>query len=148
MGVYESTNGVTSKVSCREPCCPGYTATSYKKCERTAGYKEGGVIHAQSGILVPNAPGSERDRVPIMAEPGELVVPKSTTRALLDSLEMNANLSMGNYRGNVSNINQSKAGAESGKVIHEVVLSMNDNLAEFVTAKQREGKNLGTINPA
>jgi len=25
---------------------------------------------------------------------------------------------------------------------------MNDNLAEFVTAKQREGKNLGTINPA
>ena len=133
---------------CRQQCCPGYQAVSDTQCSQVGGYKEGGIvsdpIHAQAGLLVPNRPGHKRDRVPIMAEPGEGILSKSTTALLLDTLDMFSDIQHGSglQTTRISNTN-SKTGQDAQPMSFEFF--MNDNLAEFITIKQREGQNLGTM---
>jgi len=45
----------------------------------------GSVIKAQGGGIVPNAIGGQRDRVNILAEPGELIVPAALTPSFLQT---------------------------------------------------------------
>lgn len=49
------------------------------------GEQAGQVLKAQDGGVVPNGLGGLRDRVPILAEPGELIVPKALAPSFLET---------------------------------------------------------------
>ena len=83
------------------------------------------VRSAQRGGIVPNAIGGTRDRVPMMLEPDELVVPKGLAPDFIQSV------------GRPDN-QQGGSSAESPLVM----IGIEDDAVDFLTAKQRENTDL------
>jgi TP901 family phage tail tape measure protein len=50
----------------------------FAKTQRFLGFNDGGIVKAQNGFLVPGT--GARDKVPILASPGEIVLPVSASR--------------------------------------------------------------------
>jgi len=86
--------------------------------------KIGNVLSAQGGGVVPNTIGGARDRVPIMAEPGEVIIPKSLAPNFIQS------------QGRPDENIVPEEGQESNEI--NVVVGIEDDAADFLTAKQRE----------
>lgn len=82
------------------------------------------------GGIVPSTGGGMRDRMPLMAEPGELIVPKAVVPNFIQAAGMPDTQSVGNNSDNTG-------GA--------FVFELNDRAAEMFTLSQREGRALGTI---
>ncbi len=87
----------------------------------------GEVNSAQRGGIVPSAGGGSRDRVPMMLEPNELVVPKGLAPDFIQSVgrpDAQANEVEDDVRGSV------------------VEIAIEDDATDFITAKQRENTDL------
>ena len=82
---------------------------------------------AQRGGVVPSAGGGARDRVPMMLEPNELVVPKGLAPDFIQSVG----------RPDAQNDSESETGGGSS-----VMITIEDDAADFIAAKQRENNNL------
>lgn len=95
------------------------------------------ISSAQTGGIVPNAIGGARDRVPMLLEPGELVVP----RPLVPNFTQAAGIPDAQSDGAVSG---GQVGGESGGPM-EIDIRLEDRAGEFISLEQREGRALGTI---
>ena len=85
------------------------------------------VNSAQRGGFVPNGAGGSRDRIPMMLEPNELVVPKALAPDFIQSVgrpDAQAGDDTSDTRGSV------------------VEISIEDDATDFITAKQRENTDL------
>lgn len=74
-----------------------------------------------------------------MTSPGEMRISQDALKAIASGMKMSNNSAMP-----MRSISRSSS-TKIEKQIVGIELSMNQNLAEFVTVKQREGKNLGTM---
>ncbi len=81
---------------------------------------------AQAGGVVPNGLGGARDRIPMLLEPGELVVPKALAPDFIQT----------------SGRPDTQASNDEEEANKEVIISIEDDAAEMITAKQRENSNL------
>ena len=85
------------------------------------------VNKAQGGGIVPNVPGGgSRDRVPILAEPDEVIIPKNIVPNFIQQFG----------RGG----DQGGGDGQSPKA--EVVLSFQEDAASYISARQREDEKL------
>lgn len=85
------------------------------------------VNSAQRGGVVPNAIGGSRDRVPMLLEPNELVVPKALAPDFIQS----------------AGRPDAQAGSEEDEQRGSMVeISIEDDATDFITAKQRENTDL------
>lgn len=85
------------------------------------------VNSAQRGGIVPNVGGGARDRVPMLLEPNELVVPKGLAPDFIQS------------------VGRPDAQADDGEENSNgsmVEIAIEDDATDFITAKQRENNNL------
>lgn len=82
---------------------------------------------AQRGGIVPNVGGGARDRVPMLLEPNELVVPKGLAPDFIQSVGR-------------PDAQGDEGGEES---VPMVEIAIEDDATDFITAKQRENETLG-----
>jgi TP901 family phage tail tape measure protein len=84
------------------------------------------VNSAQRGGIVPNALGGSRDRVPMLLEPNELVVPKALAPDFIQAVGRP----------------DTQAQGEDEERSSMVEIGFEDDVADFITAKQRENDRL------
>jgi hypothetical protein len=89
------------------------------------------IASAATGGYVPDASGGTRDRVPMMTEPGELIVPKALAPNFIQAAGIPDTQS--------ENATQNNGGHTT------IEVNVNDRVAEFITLEQRQGRTLGVI---
>lgn len=88
------------------------------------------IAAAATGGFVPDAGGGMRDRVPVMTEPGELIVPKALAPNFIQAAGIPDTQAIPDTT------------TEAGGAF---IFELNDRAAELFTLSQREGRALGTI---
>lgn len=89
------------------------------------------IASAATGGYTPSAGAGMRDRMPVMTEPGELIVPKAIAPNFIQAA------GMPDTQGGSSSTNEESGGA--------FVFELNDRAGEMFTLTQREGRALGII---